>query len=164
MRWILVLGTALFSGLLSSPAVSQEVLTTVTPSRMLAEMQSEGVAAAFDEVDGDTRIKAYWQDHRYEVIFYYCDPNDSAALAHPDSDCEDFQFLATFEGFEGSVYDINTFNVGERFGKALLYDDGSVGVFYVGTLRGGVTSGVFAGHLSWWDTVLENFVEFLGDH
>lgn len=104
--------------------------------------------------DGTPKLDGRIDGWMYSVYFYGCQ-NDS---------CDAIQFAAGFDEDQPMQYDIiNEWNMGNRFGRAYLDDEGDPWVEYDINMEGdGVSLTNFNESLAYWDTVLKAFVEHIG--
>jgi hypothetical protein len=115
---------------------------------LVAEM---GTARMERGSNGDDYIAASIDGINYAVDVYNCDP-----------DCADLSFTASFE-MEGVGIDLmNQWNQTRRFGKAYIREDGDAVIQIAINTRYGVPVETFRDDLVWWETVLEDYVSFIG--
>jgi hypothetical protein len=101
--------------------------------------------------DGQEYIAGSIDGINYALDVYNCDP-----------DCADLTFTASFE--MGGVTDsmMNEWNSTRRFGKAYIRSDGDAVLQIAVNTRYGITVETFRDDLVWWETVLTDYVEFIG--
>lgn len=101
--------------------------------------------------NGDDYIAATLDGINYAVDVYNCDP-----------DCADLSFTASFELDSVNVDLMNQWNQTRRFGKAYIREDGDAVIQIAINTRFGVPVETFRDDLVWWETVLEDYVSFIG--
>lgn len=101
--------------------------------------------------DGQEYIAGSIDGINYALDVYNCDP-----------DCADITFTASFEmnGVTDSL--MNEWNATRRFGKAYIRSDGDAVLQIAINTRYGITVETFRDDLIWWETVLTDYVEFIG--
>lgn len=87
----------------------------------------------------------------YALDVYNCEP-----------ECADLTFTASFEMDGVSDTMMNDWNSTRRFGKAYIRPDGDAVLQIAVNTRYGITVETFRDDLVWWETVLTDYVEFIG--
>lgn len=87
----------------------------------------------------------------YAVDVYNCDP-----------DCADLTLTASFEMSGVTTDQMNEWNTTRRFGKAYIRNDGDAVIQIAINTRYGITVETFRDNLVWWETVLGDYVDFIG--
>jgi hypothetical protein len=111
------------------------------------------VGAARMEVgnDGSPYIAGTIDGINYAIDVYNCDPV-----------CADLSFTSSFT-IDGLTNDqMNDWNASRRFGKAYIREDGDAVLQIAINTRYGITVETFRDDLVWWQTVLEDYVSFVG--
>lgn len=137
----------------TAPAASATVtgnVAAVAQAMANAGYQTERTTTS----DGSPKLDGRIDDWMYSVYFYGCQGDN----------CNAIQFAAGFDEDQPMQYDIiNQWNMGNRFGRAYLDDEGDPWVEYDINMEGdGVTVTNFNESLAYWDTVLKAFVEHIG--
>lgn len=110
-----------------------------------------GTARVDRDGNGEEYIAATLNGINFAVDVYNCEP-----------DCADLSFTASFE-MEGLTVDrMNEWNSTRRFGKAYIRDDGDAVIQIAINTRHGIALETFRDDLVWWETVLQDYVEFIG--
>ena len=110
-----------------------------------------GTARLERDSNGERYIAASVDGINFAVDVYNCDP-----------DCADLSFTASFEMDGLSANLMNEWNSTRRFGKAFIRDDGHAVVQIAINTRHGITLETFRDDLVWWESVLEDYVDFIG--
>ena len=147
----------------SSPGVAPERTAATQPgadggSLVFANLEDLLILAA--EV-GSARFEVGTNNDRYvagsidginyAIDVYNCDP-----------DCADITFTASFEVANLTADLMNEWNASRRFGKAYIRDDGDAVIQFAINTRHGVAVDTLRDDLVWWETVLEDYVTFVG--
>ena len=101
--------------------------------------------------NGEDYIAASVNGINYAVDVYNCDP-----------DCADLTFTASFETSGVTTDQMNEWNTTRRFGKAYIRDDGDAVIQFAINTRYGITVETFRDDLVWWETVLDDYADFIG--
>lgn len=101
--------------------------------------------------DGQEYVAGSIDNINYALDVYNCEP-----------DCADLTFTASFEmnGMTDAL--MNEWNASRRFGKAYIRSDGDAVLQMAINTRYGITVETFRDDLIWWETVLTDYVEFIG--
>lgn len=101
--------------------------------------------------DGQEYVAGSIDGINYALDVYNCDP-----------ECADLTFTASFEvnGVTDSM--MNEWNATRRFGKAYIRPDGDAVLQIAINTRYGITVETFRDDMVWWETVLTDYVEFVG--
>lgn len=101
--------------------------------------------------DGQEYVAGSIDGINYALDVYNCDP-----------ECADLTFTASFEmnGITDAM--MNEWNASRRFGKAYIRSDGDAVLQIAINTRYGITVETFRDDLVWWETVLTDYVEFIG--
>lgn len=101
--------------------------------------------------DGQEYVAGSIDNINYALDVYNCEP-----------DCADLTFTASFEidGITDAM--MNEWNATRRFGKAYIRSDGDAVLQIAINTRYGITVETFRDDLVWWETVLIDYVEFIG--
>lgn len=121
-------------------------ITEICP--LIAEI---GTARLDRDSNGEEYIAATLDGINFAVDVYNCEP-----------DCADLSFTASFEMEGLTVALMNEWNSTRRFGKAYIRDDGDAVIQIAINTRHGVALETFRDDLVWWETVLQDYVEFIG--
>ncbi|MBV6658869.1 MAG: YbjN domain-containing protein [Devosiaceae bacterium] len=115
-------------------------------------LAAEVGAARMERDDGgDQYIAGNIDGINYVIDVYNCDPQ-----------CADLTFSASFT-VDGVTNDqMNEWNRTRRFGKAYRRDDGDAVIQFAINTRFGITVETFRDDLIWWESVLEDYVEYIG--
>ncbi len=110
-----------------------------------------GTARFESDNNGDRYIAATVNDINFAVDVYNCEP-----------DCADLSFTASFEMDGLTIDQMNEWNSSRRFGKAYIRDDGDAVIQFAINTRHGISLETFRDDLVWWESVLDDYVEFIG--
>lgn len=110
-----------------------------------------GTARVDRDSNGEQYIAATLNGINFAVDVYNCEP-----------DCADLSFTASFEMEGLTVALMNEWNSTRRFGKAYIRDDGDAVIQIAINTRHGIALETFRDDLVWWETVLQDYVEFIG--
>lgn len=101
--------------------------------------------------DGQEYVAGSIDNINYALDVYNCEP-----------ECADLTFTASFEmnGITDAL--MNEWNASRRFGKAYIRSDGDAVLQMAINTRYGITVETFRDDLVWWETVLTDYVEFIG--
>lgn len=118
----------------------------------LCPLVAESGAARLErDGNGEQYIAATLNGINYAVDVYNCEP-----------DCADLSFTASFEMDGMTVELMNEWNSTRRFGKAYIREDGDAVIQIAINTRHGIALETFRDDLVWWETVLQDYVEFIG--
>lgn len=133
----------------TGPAPSGQVFANITElCPLVAEV---GTARVDRDGNGEQYIAATLDGINFAVDVYNCEP-----------DCADLSFTASFEMEGLTVALMNEWNSTRRFGKAYIRDDGDAVIQIAINTRHGIALETFRDDLVWWETVLQDYVEFIG--
>lgn len=121
-------------------------ITEICP--VIAEV---GTARLDRDSNGEQYIAGTLDGINFAVDVYNCEP-----------DCADLSFTASFEMEGLTVALMNEWNSTRRFGKAYIRDDGDAVIQIAINTRHGIALETFRDDLVWWETVLQDYVEFIG--
>jgi hypothetical protein len=110
-----------------------------------------GTARIERDSNGERYIAATVNNINFAVDVYNCEP-----------DCADLSFTASFEMDGLTIDQMNEWNSSRRFGKAYIRDDGDAVIQIAINTRHGISLETFRDDLVWWETVIEDYVEFIG--
>jgi hypothetical protein len=110
-----------------------------------------GTARLERDSNGERYIAATVNNINFAVDVYNCEP-----------DCADLSFTASFEMDGLTIDQMNEWNSSRRFGKAYIRDDGDAVIQIAINTRHGISLETFRDDLVWWETVIEDYVEFIG--
>lgn len=114
-----------------------------------------GWGSASRDVDsyGDPMVRGRINGIGYSIYFYGC--------SEKGIECSSIQFYAGFLDYTGGLERLNQWNLDNRFGKAYLFNDGTVGVSLNVNLDGGVTRANLDDTFGFWDLVIRDFPDFI---
>lgn len=101
--------------------------------------------------DGQEYVAGTIDGINYALDVYNCDP-----------DCADLTFTASFEMSGVTDAMMNEWNASRRFGKAYIRADGDAVLQIAINTRYGISVETFRDDMVWWETVLTDYVEFIG--
>lgn len=101
--------------------------------------------------DGQEYVAGSIDGINYALDVYNCDP-----------ECADLTFTASFEMNGVTDAMMNEWNASRRFGKAYIRSDGDAVLQIAINTRYGITVETFRDDMVWWETVLTDYVEFIG--
>ncbi|GAB5511491.1 MAG: hypothetical protein Rhims3KO_28920 [Hyphomicrobiales bacterium] len=101
--------------------------------------------------DGQEYVAGSIDGINYALDVYNCDP-----------ECADLTFTASFEMNGVTDAMMNEWNASRRFGKAYIRADGDAVLQIAINTRYGITVETFRDDMVWWETVLTDYVEFIG--
>jgi hypothetical protein len=110
-----------------------------------------GTARVQRDGNGDAYIAATIDGINYAVDVYNCNP-----------ECADLTFTASFEIDGLTEAQMNDWNRTRRFGNAFIRSDGDVVIQMAINTRHGIAVDTFRDDLIWWETVLNDYVSFIG--
>lgn len=110
-----------------------------------------GSARVDRDDDGQEYVAGSIDGINYALDVYNCDP-----------ECADLTFTASFEMNGVTDAMMNEWNASRRFGKAYIRSDGDAVLQIAINTRYGITVETFRDDLVWWETVLTDYVEFIG--
>lgn len=101
--------------------------------------------------DGQEYVAGSIDGINYALDVYNCEP-----------ECADLTFTASFEmnGITDAL--MNEWNASRRFGKSYIRSDGDAVLQMAINTRYGISVETFRDDLVWWETVLTDYVEFIG--
>ncbi len=141
----------------SAPA---ETFTTISPETMMETLRGLRSKVQMSESGGDTRLRGRVDGYQYAVYFYECDGGDISSTANPDSECTNYEFRATFTGYDMDAEAANEWNRTKHFGKAWYRRDGQMDLQINGFVAGGATSESIEFMFNKWRGVLADFAQF----
>lgn len=102
---------------------------------------------------GDPKVNGRMHGVKYQIYFYGCTNGEK---------CSSVQFRAGFtQNTKQTIVRMNEWNTTKRFGKAYLDKDGDAIIEMNVSLKGGVCSDNFDETVSWWSTVLREFLTYI---
>lgn len=110
-----------------------------------------GSARVDRDDDGQEYVAGSIDGINYALDVYNCDP-----------ECADLTFTASFEMNGVTDAMMNEWNASRRFGKAYIRSDGDAVLQIAINTRYGITVETFRDDMVWWETVLTDYVEFIG--
>lgn len=110
-----------------------------------------GTARLDRDDDGQDYVAGSIDGINYALDVYNCDP-----------ECADLTFTASFDVNGVTDAMMNEWNATRRFGKAYIRDDGDAVLQIAINTRYGISVETFRDDLVWWETVLVDYVEFIG--
>lgn len=139
------------------PAAAQSSCTNIVdgsdPSRIFHLARGYGSAEIGTDNRGDPKIDGRMHGVRYQIYFYGCTSGEK---------CNSVQFRAGFtQNQKQTIERMNEWNTTKRFGKAAIDKDGDATIELNINLRGGVCNANFDETISWWSTVLREFLDFI---
>jgi hypothetical protein len=154
MRFKLLAAAA--AALFAASAAQAQMVEAKKPQTIVAALQEAGYTAKLaTDPTGDPMISSASSGVPFTVFFYNCNDNKN---------CATIQFSAGFKLTTATTLGhINSWNGGQRFGRAHIDDEGDpVLRMDLDLDDGGMSSALFTDNLEYWVAVLNNFKKHIG--
>lgn len=148
---VILAASALFSA--SIPASAQTLVTGSSIDEILNLARGYGSATVEKQPNGDPQISGRIEGLSYRIYFMNCVDG---------SDCEDVTFYSGFQDNQPGLESMQDWNLGNRFSKAFIDEDGDASIEWDVNLEHGVPSANFEANIAVWSQVLKGFAEHIG--
>lgn len=153
MLRIITTAATLAVALSAAPLAAKQVTADV--DQIVTLLQGEGYKAKREGEVDDLRIESAMSGYSMAIYFYGCDDKGKA--------CKSVQFYAGFDPKTNPTLEaMNQYARENRWGRVYLDKEGDPCIEMDVDLEvGGMSQELFLDNLAYWDTILQNFAEFV---
>lgn len=144
--------------LFAAAPASAQTINGASPAEVAELMEELGLDAQYENIadaEGPT-LSAYYGDTQFLITFEACDADGE--------DCELIVFRCGFAMDPSEQPDLETLNVwnSTNWGKAMMDDEGDPWIVLEVNTVGGITEDNLIDTFSWWESLIEEFTDFIG--
>lgn len=143
---------------LAATPASAQTINGATPGEVAELMEEMGLEVEYEYLEDaeGPALSAYYGDTQFLITFEACDEDGE--------ECELIVFRCGFAMDPADQPDLETLNVwnSTKWGKAMMDDEGDPWVILEVNTVGGITEDNLLDTFSWWESLIEEFTDFIG--